>query len=68
MIEMWVVILIAPALMIVALTLHRLEATLTRPEPSPRVLPELPAQRISGDHGAAPPSGDPGPRAVPTLP
>jgi hypothetical protein len=71
-IEMWAAILIAPALMIVALALHRLEATLERRERprevSPGALPDVPVPRTRGDHRSAPPSGDSGPRAVPTLP
>jgi hypothetical protein len=71
-IEMWAAILIAPALMIMALALHRLEATLERRERPrevpPGALPDLPAPRIRGEHRSAPPVGDTGPRVVPTLP
>ncbi len=67
MVEMWISILIAPALMVLAVALHHIEATLERPSRRRDVAPAPPAEspepRPRSDRRPSP-----RPRASPTLP
>lgn len=72
MAQMWMAVLVAPALMIVALALHHLEGTLDRykrPRDASSHIPGEPLQRRPLDNlGPTPPSPRRPPRAAPTLP
>ena len=72
MTEMWIAILIAPALMTMALVLHHLEASLVRPErrrDGPGGVVRTPPEATPvADDRPRPWSDHRGPRATPTLP
>ena len=67
MIEMWISILIAPALMVLAVVLHHIEATLERPARRREVAPGPPPQAIE-PRPRTDRRPSPRPRASPTLP